>query len=93
MQFIILPMHVIFLKTWHTNVNFNAFQVPIYCLSAPINMVKEASGRDSPADCSEPVEAGSEMALRLRLSTTCKDLSLSVGSKHTIAHCKAKLHV
>ncbi|XP_045523289.1 ubiquitin domain-containing protein 2 [Pieris brassicae] len=68
------------------------YQVPIYCLSAPINMVKEASGRDSPADCSEPVEAGSEMALRLRLSTTCKDLILSVGSKHTIAHCKAKLH-
>ncbi|CAH2252390.1 jg2013 [Pararge aegeria aegeria] len=30
------------------------YQVPIYCLSAPLNMVKEAGGRDSPAECSEP---------------------------------------
>lgn len=28
------------------------YQVPIYCLSYPINIVKEDSGRDSPADCS-----------------------------------------
>lgn len=69
------------------------FQVPIYCLSAPINMVKEASGRDSPAECSEPVEGGVTLALRLRLSTGGPDLDLPVSSRHTIAHCKAKLHV
>lgn len=28
------------------------YQVPIYCLCYPINIVKEDSGRDSPADCS-----------------------------------------
>lgn len=28
------------------------YQVPIYCLSYPINIVKEDCGRDSPADCS-----------------------------------------
>ncbi|KAF9804404.1 hypothetical protein SFRURICE_014324 [Spodoptera frugiperda] len=46
------------------------YQVPIYCLSPPINMVKEASGRDSPAEWSEPVEGGTEVSLRLRLSNT-----------------------
>lgn len=56
-------------------------------------MVKEASGRDSPAECSEPVEGGTAVALRLRLSTTCKDVELAASSRHTIAHCKAKLHV
>ena len=28
------------------------YQVPVYCLSYPINIVKADSGRDSPADCS-----------------------------------------
>ncbi|XP_023935664.1 ubiquitin domain-containing protein 1 [Bicyclus anynana] len=68
------------------------YQVPIYCLSAPINMVKEASGRDSPAECSEPVDGGAALALRLRLSTGGPDLDLPVCARHTIAHCKAKLH-
>jgi hypothetical protein len=68
-------------------------QVPIYCLSAPINMVKEAHGRESPAEWSEPVEGGAELALRLRLSTACRDLDLAVCARHTIAQCKNKLHV
>lgn len=67
--------------------------MPIYCLSAPINMVKEAHGRESPAECSEPVEGGAALALRLRLSTGGPDRDLPVSSKNTIAHCKAKLHV
>lgn len=56
-------------------------------------MVKEASGRDSPAEWSEPVEGGVEVTLRLRLSSTCKDVELCVYSKHTVAQCKNKLHV
>ncbi|KAI8422071.1 hypothetical protein MSG28_009963 [Choristoneura fumiferana] len=68
------------------------FQVPIYCLSPPINMVKEASGRDSPAEWSEPVEGGAEVALRLRLSHTCRDLDLRATARHSVAQCKNKLH-
>ncbi|XP_060801317.1 ubiquitin domain-containing protein 2 [Amyelois transitella] len=68
------------------------YQVPIYCLSPPINMVKEAHGRDSPAEWSEPVEGGTEVTLRLRLSSSCKDVELAVYTRHTIAHCKNKLH-
>nr|CAD7410710.1 unnamed protein product [Timema poppensis] len=38
------------------------YQVPVYCLSYPINIVKEDNGRDSPAECSEPIDGGAEMS-------------------------------
>ncbi|XP_030756869.1 ubiquitin domain-containing protein 2 [Sitophilus oryzae] len=66
------------------------YQVPIYCLSYPINIVKE-DGRDSPAECSEPVESGTETVLKLRLSHTCSDVKLAVYSSDTISMCKKKL--
>lgn len=71
------------------------YQVPIYCLSPPINMVRGGgvSGRDSPAECSEPVEGGSATTLRLRLSTTCQDVKLIVYSRDTVVQCKKKLQV
>lgn len=34
------------------------YKVPIYCLSYPINIVKEDNGTDSPAEYSEPVDGG-----------------------------------
>ncbi|KAF7998316.1 hypothetical protein HCN44_009714 [Aphidius gifuensis] len=67
------------------------YQVPIYCLSYPINIVKEDNGRDSPADCSEPVDAGTELTLKLRLSTSTGDVKLPVYSKDTIGIAKKKL--
>ncbi|KAB0801629.1 hypothetical protein PPYR_03815 [Photinus pyralis] len=67
------------------------YQVPIYCLSYPINIVKEDSGRDSPADCSEPIDGGTETVLKLRLSHTCTDIKLPVYSTDTISTCKKKL--
>lgn len=69
------------------------YLVPIYCLSYPINIVKEDSGRDSPADCSEPADGGVEVVLKLRLSHTCNDVKLGVFSTDTIGMCKKKLHV
>nr|CAD7577446.1 unnamed protein product [Timema californicum] len=38
------------------------YQVPVYCLSYPINIVKEDNGRDSPAECSEPRRFGAVTA-------------------------------
>lgn len=69
------------------------YKVPIYCLSYPINIVKEDNGRDSPADYSEPVDGGSEVTLKLRLSSSFSDTKLSVYSKDTIGQCKKKLQV
>ncbi|XP_066992015.1 ubiquitin domain-containing protein 1 [Anabrus simplex] len=67
------------------------YQVPVYCLSYPINIVKEDNGRDSPAECSEPVDGGAEMVLKLRLSSTCTDVKLPVSSKDTVGMAKKKL--
>lgn len=69
------------------------YQVPIYCLSYPINIVKEDNGRDSPAECSETVDEGTETVLKLRLSHSCSDIKLSVYSTDTISICKKKLQV
>ncbi|KAJ4439238.1 hypothetical protein ANN_07358, partial [Periplaneta americana] len=93
------------------------YQVPVYCLSYPINIVKEDNGRDSPAECSgqkelsggwrecgsyssammcalcftEPVDGGTEIILKLRLSSTCMDVKLPVSTKDTIGMAKKKL--
>lgn len=67
--------------------------MPIYCLSYPINIVKEDNGRDSPAEYSEPVDGGTELVLKLRLSSSFADTKLSVYSKDTIGQCKKKLQV
>lgn len=69
------------------------YQVPIYCLSYPINIVKEDNGRDSPAEYSEPVDGGTETVLKLRLSHLFSDVKLSVYSTDTISMCKKKLQV
>lgn len=69
------------------------YQVPIYCLSYPINIVKEDNGRDSPAECSEPVDGGTETVLKLRLSHNCTDIKLAVYSTDTVSMCKKKLQV
>lgn len=69
------------------------YKVPIYCLSYPINIVKEDNGRDSPAEYSEPVDGGQEVILKLRLSSSFADTKLIVYSKDTIGQCKKKLQV
>lgn len=69
------------------------YQVPIYCLSHPLNIVKEDNGRDSPAEYSEPVDGGIETTLKLRMSHNCNDVKLSVYTTDTINMCKKKLQV
>lgn len=66
------------------------YKVPIYCLSYPINIVKD-SGRDSPAEYSEPVDGGDEVVLKLRLSSSVQDARLTVFSRDTIGQCKKRL--
>lgn len=68
------------------------YKVPIYCLSYPVNMVKEDNGRDSPAEYSEPVDGtGDEVVLKLRLSSSLQDARLTVFSRDTIGQCKKRL--
>lgn len=68
------------------------YKIPIYCLSHPVNIVKEDhDSSESPAEYSEPVDGGNEVQLKLRLSSTLTDVKLSVFSKDSIFACKKKL--
>lgn len=66
------------------------YKVPVYCLSNPINMVKE-DGRESPAEFSEPADGGTEVVLKIRLSSNGEDVKLPVLSTDTIVTAKKKL--
>lgn len=79
----------------------NRYQLPVYCLSPPVNMIEE---RSDDLDCSDPDsgaadpstggtgESGSvgERQLRLRLSTG-RDLRLPVRSTDTVGMMKRRL--
>ena len=76
------------------------YSIPVYCLSNPLNLVLD-SDRDSPAEFSEPVpgsassggqvQAGEEIKVKLRLSTTGEDVRLVLNSMETIGMAKKKL--
>lgn len=76
----------------------NRYQLPIYCLSAPINMLEqdkgendESTGIASASDGSDGTSNGVETVIRLRLSTTGKDLKLAVRSLDSVSCAKRKL--
>uniref|UniRef100_A0A673A128 Ubiquitin-like domain-containing protein n=1 Tax=Sphaeramia orbicularis TaxID=375764 RepID=A0A673A128_9TELE len=60
----------------------NRYQLPVYCLSPPVNMIEERSD--------EPDGSGGECQLRLRLSTG-RDLRLAVRSTDTVGMMKRRL--
>jgi hypothetical protein len=73
----------------------NKYMVPVYCLSYPINITKETSGRDSPIEVFDLEEGvgGQEIALKLRLSNTCQDVRMKVFTQETVAMIKKRLQV
>ncbi|XP_061105717.1 ubiquitin domain-containing protein 2 isoform X2 [Conger conger] len=69
----------------------NRYQLPVYCLAPPINMMEERSDSEAPEALLEvPPGAGQECQLRLRLSTG-KDLRLAVRSSDSVQHMKRRL--
>ncbi|XP_067085343.1 ubiquitin domain-containing protein 2 [Osmerus mordax] len=73
----------------------NRYQLPVYCLAPPINMIEERSESDSQDFLSEPAgggggSEGTESQLRLRLSTG-RDLRLAVRSCDSVLHMKLRL--
>lgn len=72
----------------------NRYQLPIYCVSAPINLIEESSDSESPSPESEPIGAtagGEEIFVKFRISPSCNDVKMSVLSKETILSAKKKL--
>ncbi|XP_039892823.1 ubiquitin domain-containing protein 1 isoform X1 [Simochromis diagramma] len=68
----------------------NRYQLPVYCLAPPINLISERSDED-PSDSPEPPAASKkEFQLKVRLSTG-KDLRLSVSMVDTIGQLKKQL--
>ncbi|XP_024122429.1 ubiquitin domain-containing protein 2 isoform X2 [Oryzias melastigma] len=79
----------------------NRYQLPVYCLSPPVNMIEERSddpdGSDPDSGATDPSAvsagdpgSGSECQLRLRLSTG-RDLRLAVRSMDTVGMMKRRL--
>lgn len=69
----------------------NRYQLPVYCLAPPINMIEEKSDIETLDIPEPPPNSGYECQLRLRLSTG-KDLKLVVRSTDTVYHMKRRLH-
>ncbi|XP_042196048.1 ubiquitin domain-containing protein 2 isoform X2 [Callorhinchus milii] len=69
----------------------NRYQLPVYCLAPPINMIEEKSDLETLDIPEPPPNSGHECQLRLRLSTG-KDLKLAVRSTDTVYHMKRRLH-
>ncbi|KAI3365074.1 hypothetical protein L3Q82_010186 [Scortum barcoo] len=68
----------------------NRYQLPVYCLAPPVNLISERSDED-PSDSPEPPAAPKkEFQLKVRLSTG-KDLRLSASMADTIGQLKKQL--
>ncbi|KAM6203294.1 ubiquitin domain-containing protein 1 [Sarcoramphus papa] len=68
----------------------NRYQLPVYCLAPPINLILERSEEEA-AEPAEPLpNARREFALKVRLSTG-KDLRLSASMGDTIGQLKKQL--
>lgn len=71
----------------------NKYMVPVYCLSYPINITKETCGRDSPIEVVDLEDGaqGQEITLKLRLSSTCRDIKMKVFTQETVHVIKKRL--
>jgi len=67
----------------------NRYQLPVYVLSHPSNLLREDSEEDNLADGAEE-DPGEEVIIKLRLSSG-KDLKLTVRNRHTIKQIKQTL--
>ncbi|XP_077358977.1 ubiquitin domain-containing protein 1 [Festucalex cinctus] len=69
----------------------NRYQLPVYCLAPPINLISERSDDDHSDSPPLPVAPKKEFQLKVRLSTG-KDLRLSASMTDTIGQLKKQLH-
>ncbi|XP_006630307.1 ubiquitin domain-containing protein 1 [Lepisosteus oculatus] len=70
----------------------NRYQLPVYCLAPPVNLITERS-EEEPVENPEPlVIPKKEFQLKVRLSTG-KDLRLSASMADTIGQLKKQLQV
>ncbi|XP_026063001.1 ubiquitin domain-containing protein 2-like [Carassius auratus] len=68
----------------------NRYQLPVYCLSSPVNMIEEKSELETIEIPEAPASEGQECQLRLRLSTG-RDLRLAVCTNDNVQQMKHRL--
>ena len=69
----------------------NRYQLPVYVLSAPTNLIQESSDTDTGTDTESGSSNGTEIPIKFRLSTG-KDIKLMVRSTDTVSRVKRRLH-
>nr|XP_005995884.1 PREDICTED: ubiquitin domain-containing protein 1-like [Latimeria chalumnae] len=69
----------------------NRYQLPVYCLAPPVNLITEKSDEESTDASEPPLGAKREFQLKVRLSTG-KDVRLNVSMADTIGQLKKQLH-
>ncbi|KAI1294605.1 Ubiquitin domain-containing protein 2 [Halotydeus destructor] len=70
----------------------NRYQLPIYCISTPINLI-EGNDSDSPPleDASLATYAGEEVLVKFRVSSLSNDVRMVVFTKESVFSAKRKL--
>ena len=68
----------------------NRYQLPIYVLSAPTNLIEDPSETDTVTDLESTTETGVELTLKLRLSSG-KELKLTLRSTDSVLKAKRLL--
>ncbi|KAM9426827.1 ubiquitin domain-containing protein 1 [Pholidichthys leucotaenia] len=68
----------------------NRYQLPVYCLAPPVNLISERSDEDPSENPEPPAASKKEFQLKVRLSTG-KDLRLSASMADTIGQLKKQL--
>lgn len=70
----------------------NRYQLPVYVLSAPTNLIEDNSESDAGADTDANSSPGTEVPIKLRLSHLSKDLKVLVRTTDTVHKVKRLLH-
>ena len=70
----------------------NRYQLPVYVLSAPTNLIEDNSESDAGADTDANSSPGTEVPIKLRLSHMSKDMKVLVRTTDTVHKVKRLLH-
>ncbi|XP_005100742.1 ubiquitin domain-containing protein 2 [Aplysia californica] len=69
----------------------NRYKLPEYVLSAPVNLIEEASESDTAPDTDTNLSPGVEQPIRFRLSNLSHDIKLQVSSTDSVLKLKKRI--
>lgn len=70
----------------------NRYQLPVYVLSAPSNLIEDNSESDAGGETDANSSPGAEVPVKLRLSHQAKDVKVMVRTTDTVSKVKRMLH-